>query len=109
MPASRNRGDFPQRAGKYDRCPLAETLPCPILDALVALRNGECSVRRATLRRQRLIVVFLMGILLLFSPVFSLFERPGAWLGIPFLYFYLFGTWAALIAATAWITRDPEE
>ena len=66
-------------------------------------------MRRATLRRQRLVTVFLAGLLLLYSPVFTLFERSGTWFGIPFLYFYLFGAWMGLIGATAWITRDPEE
>ena len=56
-----------------------------------------------------LVAIFLLGILLLYSPIFTLFERPGAWLGIPPLYIYLFGTWAAIIAATAWIVRDPDK
>lgn len=66
-------------------------------------------MRRATLRRQRLAVVFLAGIVLLYSPGFALLERPEEWLGIPFLYYYLFGTWAVLIAAIAGIMGGPDE
>ena len=54
------------------------------------------------LTRQRLVVVFLAGLLLFYSPVLVLFDRPGEWLGVPLLYWYLFAAWAALIGATAW-------
>jgi hypothetical protein len=64
---------------------------------------------RATLLRQRLLLLFLGGMLLLFSPLVMQFERLGRWLGAPALLTYLFVTWAALIAVAAWIvsrTRD---
>ncbi len=64
---------------------------------------------RSTLTRQRLVVVFLIGFLLLFSPVVCLFERPIGWYGIPLLYFYLFGVWALIIAATVWVVGTGEE
>ncbi|QVL48384.1 MAG: hypothetical protein KFB96_22710 [Thiocapsa sp.] len=58
---------------------------------------------RATLLRQRLLLLFLAGMLLLFSPLVMQFERLGRWLGAPVLLMYLFITWAALIAVAAWI------
>lgn len=64
---------------------------------------------RATLLRQRLLLLFLAGLLLLFSPLVIQFERLGPWLGAPALLVYLFVVWGALIAIAAWIvsrTRD---
>jgi hypothetical protein len=60
-------------------------------------------MRHTLLVRQRLVALCLTGLLLLFSPVVGLFERPVAWLGVPLLYLYLFGVWAAMIAVSAWI------
>ncbi|WP_295408711.1 hypothetical protein [uncultured Thiocystis sp.] len=58
---------------------------------------------RATLVRQRLLTLFLAGLLLFFSPLALQFETPGRWLGVPPLPLYLFTAWAALIALAAWI------
>ncbi|WP_428623187.1 hypothetical protein [Sedimenticola sp.] len=60
-------------------------------------------MRRAILTSQRLLAVFLTGMLLLFSPIVSLFDKPEFWFGIPLIYFYLFSVWAILIAAMALI------
>lgn len=64
---------------------------------------------RATLLRQRLLLLFLAGMLLLFSPLVMQFETSGRWLGIPALFVYLYLSWGALIGVAAWIvsrTRD---
>ncbi len=66
-------------------------------------------MRRSTLTRQRLTVVFLIGVLLLFSPLIQLFDRPVTWQGIPLLYLYLFVVWAGLISAMAWILVDKSD
>ena len=58
---------------------------------------------RATLLRQRLLTLFLLALLAFFSPLVAQFESVRAWLGIPALYLYLFGVWAAVIAAAAWL------
>jgi Ca2+/Na+ antiporter len=58
---------------------------------------------RATLVRQRLLVLFLAGLLLLFSPLALRFETLGRWQGIPILVLYLFFVWAAIIAVATWI------
>jgi len=58
---------------------------------------------RATLSRQRLLVVFLAALLALFSPVVRRFETVPGLFGVPALYLYLFGIWALVIAVAAWI------
>lgn len=62
-------------------------------------------MRQSKLMRQRLVAVFLMGMLLLFSPIIALPDRPQLLFGLPVLYLYLFTVWALLIAAMAWIVR----
>ncbi len=58
---------------------------------------------RATLVRQRLLSLFLAGLLLFFSPLVLQFEALGRWLKVPILLIYLFLAWAAVIAMAAWI------
>ena len=50
---------------------------------------------------QRLIALFLLGLLLLNYPIFSLFAGATNVLGIPLLYVYVFFVWALLIALMA--------
>jgi len=65
---------------------------------------------RLTLTKQRrLLAVFVAGLTLFYSPVVTLFDRPAEWLGLPVLYLYLFGCWAGIIGAMAWIVRGEEE
>jgi hypothetical protein len=47
---------------------------------------------------QRLVALFVLGCLLFSYPLLSLFNGGGTVFGIPVLYAYLFGAWAALIA-----------
>ena len=47
---------------------------------------------------QRLVALFVLGCLLFSYPLLSLFNTGGVIFGIPVLYAYLFGVWAALIA-----------
>jgi len=54
---------------------------------------------------QRLIALCLLGCVLFNYPVLALFNVPGTVLGIPVLYAYLFGAWAALVALMAWIVE----
>ena len=65
--------------------------------------QSRSAMPRATLLRQRLFTLFLAGLLALFSPLILRFEGVRTWLGIPGLYLFLFGVWAAVIAAAAWI------
>ena len=59
-------------------------------------------MNRSIQTRQRLAGVALLGILLFFSPVLTLFDRAAEWAGIPISYLYLFGVWLVLILLTAW-------
>jgi hypothetical protein len=56
-----------------------------------------------TLLRQRLAALFLLGLLLWFSPLVLRFEQLGAVFGIPLLYLYLFGVWVMLVLVAALI------
>ena len=58
---------------------------------------------RATLLRQRLLVLFLAALFALFSPLPGYLGAAPDWRGIPALYLYLFGTWALIIGLAAWI------
>ena len=64
---------------------------------------------QSKLIKQRLVTVFLVGLLLLFSPVVKIFDRQELWFGLPVLYLYLFGIWLLLIVAMAWVLREPNE
>jgi hypothetical protein len=46
---------------------------------------------------QRLVALFVLGWLLFSFPLLSLFNIAGTVFGIPVLYAWLFGAWAALI------------
>jgi len=49
----------------------------------------------------RLVAMFLAGCLAFGYPALALFNVPETVLGVPVLYAYLFGAWAALIAIVA--------
>jgi len=62
--------------------------------------------------REKLGLLFALGVLLLNVPVLAIFNRPVMVGGLPLLYLYLFGVWAAGIAAVALLARarwDDEE
>jgi hypothetical protein len=69
---------------------------------------GE-SVKRSGITGQRLAAIFLLGCILLNYPILSLFSRPGGIAGIPLLYAYLFGAWAALIGLMAVAVERPRD
>jgi len=58
-------------------------------------------MRHSILTRQRLVGVFLLGLLLLYSPALTLFDRAVEWGGFPLSYLYLFGVWLLLVVLTA--------
>ena len=53
---------------------------------------------------QRLVALFLVGWLLFSYPLLSAFDRSGTVFGVPLLVAWLFGAWAAVIAAAAWLS-----
>jgi hypothetical protein len=58
---------------------------------------------RRTQRRDRLLGLFLAGVVLFNPPVLNLFG--GTIFGWPVLYLYLYGAWAVLIAGIAFISE----
>lgn len=56
---------------------------------------------RRTEKRDRLVGLFIAGALLLNPPILNLVG--GTLFGWPALYLYLFGAWALLIGATAFV------
>ncbi len=58
---------------------------------------------KATLTGQRLVALFALGWVVVNYPVLSVFDTARTWFGIPSLYLYVFGVWAAVIALMAWI------
>jgi hypothetical protein len=62
-------------------------------------------MHRSLLLRQRMIGVFLLGVLLLYSPLLSVFDTNAELLGFPVIYVYLSSTWIALIALVAWLVE----
>jgi hypothetical protein len=52
----------------------------------------------------RLFALFLLGLVLFLPPVVSL-PRDGSVLGVPCLFVYLFGAWAALIALLVFVVE----
>lgn len=53
----------------------------------------------------RVVAVFLLGCLAFGYPLLALFNVPATVVGVPVLYFYVFGAWAALILLIAWAVR----
>lgn len=53
----------------------------------------------------KLALVLVVGALLLNFPVLAIFNRAATVLGVPVLYLYLFGVWAAGIAAVFLLAR----
>ena len=63
---------------------------------------------RTEQRGQRLAALFLLGCLLFNYPLLQLFARDGTLFGIPQLYCYVFGAWAALIGLMALVVERHE-
>jgi hypothetical protein len=56
-------------------------------------------------RAHRMIALCMLGCLLFNFPILALFNLPGAVLGVPVLYAYIFLAWAVLIALMAWVVE----
>ncbi|MCA9965146.1 MAG: hypothetical protein KC423_12905 [Anaerolineales bacterium] len=54
-------------------------------------------------KRDRLVVLFLLGGLLFNYPILSLFDREGMVAGIPILYLFIFSAWLLIIVLVAWV------
>jgi hypothetical protein len=56
-------------------------------------------------RRDRLIGLFLLALVLLNPPLLMLFGDGDTVLGLPLLYVYVFAAWLLIIGAVAWIAE----
>lgn len=56
---------------------------------------------RPIVKNQRLVGLFLLGVLLFNYPLLALFSRVTEVFGIPLVYLYIFGAWALFIALLA--------
>jgi hypothetical protein len=56
---------------------------------------------RPSVKGQRLVALFLLGLLAFNYPLLALFAGPGEVFGIPILYVYVFAVWALLLALMA--------
>jgi hypothetical protein len=65
-------------------------------------------MKRSERSGQRLVAIFLMGVVLLNYPILSLFSRPTDVVGVPLLYAYVFGAWVILVALMAWVIERPD-
>jgi hypothetical protein len=60
-----------------------------------------------SMRHQRLFALFAAGWLLLNFPLLTLWDRGFEVAGIPLVPLAVFGGWALLIGAAAWIAESP--
>ena len=60
---------------------------------------------RPSIKGQRLVALFLLGVLLLNYPLLTLFTGHARVLGIPVLYAYVFAVWVLLIALMALVVE----
>jgi len=56
-------------------------------------------------RRDRLIGLFLLALVLLNPPLLMLFGAGDTVFGLPLLYVYIFVAWLLIIGAVAWIAE----
>lgn len=56
---------------------------------------------RSVVKSQRLVAVFLLGVLLFNYPLLALFNRAAEAFGIPVVYAYIFCAWALVIGLLA--------
>lgn len=65
-------------------------------------------MKRTNVRNERLVALFLLGLLLFNYPLLAMFNAPTLVFGAPKLYLYLFVAWAALIAGAALVLKLTE-
>ena len=69
---------------------------------------ARAGMQRTNARNERLVALFLLGLLLFNYPLLTLFNAPRVVLGVPLLYLYLFVAWAAVILIAAVVVRRTE-
>ncbi len=61
----------------------------------------------STNKAERLVAVFLLGVMLFNYPLLAVFNRAVEVMGIPLVYVYIFTAWGLLIALLALIVKRP--
>ncbi|MBC8445459.1 MAG: hypothetical protein H8D75_02345 [Rhodospirillaceae bacterium] len=62
-------------------------------------------MRRTGRKKEWTLALFCVGILVLFPPIVSIFDKPVLVMGLPIAYVVLFGFWGLVIAAVAYGAR----
>jgi hypothetical protein len=57
---------------------------------------------------RRLAALFVVGLMALFSPLLSMFNRSGSLMGLPILPLYLFTVWTVLVVVGWVLTRGED-
>jgi hypothetical protein len=65
-------------------------------------------VKRTNVRNERLVALFLLGLLLFNYPLLAMFNTPRLVAGVPLLYVYLFLGWLGVIAVAGAVLRWTE-
>jgi hypothetical protein len=64
---------------------------------------------RPNIKGQRLMALFVLGMLLLNYPLLNLVAGTGQVLGVPVLYAYVFAVWALLIGLVALVVEKRKD
>ena len=59
-------------------------------------------MREPNIDQQKLLAIFLLGVVMFNYPILSLFNKAASALGVPIVYVYIVLAWAGLIALVAW-------
>jgi hypothetical protein len=65
-------------------------------------------MKRTNVRNERLVALFLLGLLLFNYPLVAMFNVAATFLGLPLLYLYLFAAWGTLILVGALVMKRTE-
>ena len=63
---------------------------------------------RPGLTHERLVALFLLGVLLFTPPFLGIFNTPDRILGLPALYLYLFAAWTLLIVLVTLVIESSD-
>ncbi len=65
-------------------------------------------MKRTNVRNERLVALFMLGLLLFNYPLVAMFNVAATFLGLPVLYLYMFSAWATLILVGAAVVKRTE-
>ena len=65
-------------------------------------------MNRSEISSERIVILFILGILLFSPPFILIFDKPALVAGIPILFLYLIVAWAALISLMMLVVEHTE-